>query len=232
MYFPVWPDLKRRIPSIYIPKHGRWHSCINIFQLKFCISFKTVAWSFWTLLKLIKYSHHISFYICTLFLFDRMIPNGFWVIGFRNILDDVAVSPFSEWDPASFSKQWPELFKSGRVLSWKTVEGLALVEWDITTLADVAVSSSSKWDPVWFSKQWTELFENTHTHKINTILLLLFNYIYLSKQQQNWKNACTLRRRKSKKSWCVLCVHTNTHTDMYCSIWVAHWERNWQFWYI
>ena len=27
--------------------HGRWRSCINILQLKFCISFKTVAWSFW-----------------------------------------------------------------------------------------------------------------------------------------------------------------------------------------
>jgi hypothetical protein len=30
-----------------------------------------------------------------------------------------------------FSKQWPELFKSGRVLSGETVEGLTIVDREI-----------------------------------------------------------------------------------------------------
>ena len=47
MYFPVSQNENRWILSIWIPNHGRWRSCINILQLKFCISFKTVAWRFW-----------------------------------------------------------------------------------------------------------------------------------------------------------------------------------------
>ena len=36
--------------------------------------------------------------------------------------------------PVWVSTQWPELFESGRVLSWKTVEGLTIVEWDIASI--------------------------------------------------------------------------------------------------
>ena len=88
-----------------------------------------------------------------------MIPYEFWLTEFLTILDDVAVCSSSKWDLVWFSKQWPELFKNGRVLSWKTVEGLIFLEWDITILDDVAVCSYTKWDPAWFSEQWPELFE-------------------------------------------------------------------------
>ena len=37
MHFPVWPNENRWIPSIWIPKHGRRHSCISILQLRSCI---------------------------------------------------------------------------------------------------------------------------------------------------------------------------------------------------
>ena len=114
------------------------------------------AWAF----SRISISQIISFLIFSMFplRYGRIIPNGFWVIGFQTILDDAAVSASSKWDPASFPKQWPEFVERGRVLSWKTVEGLTIVEWDITVLAGVAVSSYSKWDPVRVSKQWPELF--------------------------------------------------------------------------
>ena len=76
-------------------------------------------------------------------------------------MDDVAVSASSNWDPASVSKQRPGFFEGSRVLSWKTVEELAVVRCDITVLlSGESVSSTSKWDSVWVSKQWPELFES------------------------------------------------------------------------
>ena len=36
-------------------------------------------------------------------------------------------------DPVRFPKQWPELFKSGRVLSLETVGGLTFIDWDIVS---------------------------------------------------------------------------------------------------
>ena len=61
-----------------------------------------------------------------------MRTGGFWLFEILTIVDDVAVSASSDWDPASVSKQWPEFFEGGRVLSWETVEELAIVECDIT----------------------------------------------------------------------------------------------------
>jgi len=67
----------------------------------------------------------------------------------------------NEQQTASFSKQWPESIEGGRVLSWKTVEELAVVRCDTTVvLSGESVSSTFTWDPVWVSKQWPELFES------------------------------------------------------------------------
>ena len=88
-----------------------------------------------------------------LFRYDRVMPCEFWRLEFLTILDDVAVSSSSKWNLVRISKQWPELVKRGRVLSWEMVEGLTFVEWDVTILAGVAVPSTSKRDRVWFSKQ-------------------------------------------------------------------------------
>ena len=50
------------------------------------------------------------------------------------MVDDVAVSTSSNWDSALVSKQWPEVFEGSRVLSWKAVEELAVVRFDITVV--------------------------------------------------------------------------------------------------
>jgi len=82
----------------------------------------------------------------------------------------------SKWDPLRFSEQWPKFAERDRVLSWKTVEGMTLVEWDIAILAYVALSSSSKWGPVWASTQWPELFESGRILSWKTVYQLVFNY--------------------------------------------------------
>ena len=55
------------------------------------------------------------------------------------IVDDVAVPTSSNWDPASISKPWPEFVEGDWVLSWKTVEEWAIVEWDITYLVSLSL---------------------------------------------------------------------------------------------
>ena len=52
------------------------------------------------------------------------------IFEFLTIVDDVAVSASSNWDPASFSKQWPEIFEGGRVLSWKNSRRIGSCEKD------------------------------------------------------------------------------------------------------
>ena len=39
------------------------------------------------------------------------------------LLDGVALSPSSEWNPVRFSKQWPEFFEGGLALILEVVEG-------------------------------------------------------------------------------------------------------------
>ena len=63
-----------------------------------------------------------------------MRNGGFWVFEFLTMGDDIAVSASSNWDPVSFSRQWPKFFEGGRVLSWKAVEELAVVRCDITVV--------------------------------------------------------------------------------------------------
>jgi len=69
-----------------------------------------------------------------LFWYVRMIPFEFWLFEFLTILYDVAISSSSKWDPVWFSKQWPEFFESGLVLSWKTIEDLTFVDWCIAII--------------------------------------------------------------------------------------------------
>ena len=50
-----------------------------------------------------------------------MRTGRFWVLEFLTMVDDIAVSAFSNWGLVSFSRQWPKFFEGGRMLPWKTV---------------------------------------------------------------------------------------------------------------
>ena len=63
-----------------------------------------------------------------------MWTGRFRVFKFLTMVDDVAVSTSSNWDSALVSKQWPEVFEESWVLSWKAVEELAVVRFDITVV--------------------------------------------------------------------------------------------------
>ena len=102
----------------------------------------------------------LSWYVC-IFRYGRMRTGGFRVFEFLSMVDDIAVSASSNWDPVSFPDSGLHFLKGGRVLSWKAVEELAVVRCDITVvLSGESVSSTSKWDPVWVSKQWPGFFES------------------------------------------------------------------------
>ena len=57
------------------------------------------------------------------------------------VLSGQSVSSTSKWDPVWVCKQWPELYESGRFLSWETVPGLTIVEWDVASIVRVGEDS-------------------------------------------------------------------------------------------
>jgi len=112
-----------------------WWVCLVDFQMRSCMSFQTVAWIVWEWLivlrstvawafPLLTISQIISFLIFSMFplRYGRIIPNGFWVIGFQTILDDAAVSASSKWDPASFSNSGLNLLKGAGCRLYITIK--------------------------------------------------------------------------------------------------------------
>ena len=74
------------------------------------------------------------------------------------VLDDVAVTLFSKWDPVHLSIQRLELFKMGRALLWKLVERMTSVEFGAVELAEVVLSSTPERDPIYHFYKETRSF--------------------------------------------------------------------------